>query len=193
MGELETRARKKRRKDFLQRAVLTTIGVAGILAVMAVAPNTLQLLGRFGRKQHQFAYQTKSVLRRLAEKGHVRFVHKGGTRYVEITEAGKRAVEIDIRLGAQKKQRPRRWDKRWRLVMFDIPDKRKKMRDHLRRTMAEAGFSRLQDSVWIFPYDCEELIRLLKIDMHFGNDVRYAIVESLENDTALKQHFRLTA
>ena len=56
----------------------------------------------------------------------------------------------------------RRWDHRWRVVIFDIPERRKSVRVSLRRFMQEYGFVRLQDSVWIYPYDCEDLIALAK-------------------------------
>ena len=45
----------------------------------------------------------------------------------------------------------RRWDRRWRIVIFDIPERRKSVRAKLRRFMQEYGFVRLQDSVWIYP------------------------------------------
>ncbi len=73
--------------------------------------------------------------------------------------------------------------------MFDIPQYRRLDRDHLRQVVRACGFLRLQDSVWVFPYDCEELIMLLKADMRIGKDVLYAIVETIENDGWIKKHF----
>jgi len=190
MGKMESEAKSRRRKDYVQRAVLATIGIAGMLAVAAVAPNTLQLLGKFGMNR-RFNYQTRSVLSRLAAKGHVRFVEKDGKKRVEITAAGQRALDLEVHTADVRAKRPKRWDKRWRLVMFDISEERKSDRDHLRRTMMEAGFLCFQDSVWIFPYDCEDFVTLLKIDMRLGNAVRYAIVEKLENDAEARAHFKL--
>ena len=77
--------------------------------------------------------------------------------------------------------------------MFDIPEKRKKIREHLRFEMQEIGFLRMQDSVWIYPYDCEEFIALLKADMHIGSDVLYAVIEEIENDARIRKHFNLPA
>lgn len=188
MGKLETEAKERRRKDYVQKAVLAAVGVAGVLAVATVAPNTLQLLGMFGMNR-RFKYQTQSVLSRLAAKGHVRFFEERGKKRVEITLAGQRALDLETQTAAVRARRPKRWDKRWRLVMFDIPERRKRDRDHLRRMMVDAGFLCFQDSVWVFPYDCEDLVALLKIDMRLGNSVRYAIVEKLENDFEVKRHF----
>lgn len=190
MGRLETEAKELRRKDYVQRAVLSAIGIAGVLALTAVAPNTLQLLGMVGMNR-RFKYQTSSVLSRLVTKGHIRFSTENGKKRVEITPAGQRALDLEIQTASVRTKRPKRWDKRWRLVMFDIPERRKGDRDSLRRTMIDAGFLCFQDSVWIFPYDCEDLVALLKIDMHLGNAVRYAIVEKLENDAEVRAHFKV--
>ena len=52
-------------------------------------------------------------------------------------------------------------------------------------------FVRLQDSVWIYPYDCEDIITLLKADFQIGKDMLYMIVEMLEYDKRLRNHFDL--
>ena len=51
------------------------------------------------------------------------------------------------------------------------------------------GFMRLQDSVWIYPYDCEDLIALFKADSKIGKDILYMIVEALEYDEPVKSYF----
>ena len=64
-------------------------------------------------------------------------------------------------------------------------------REQLRATMREVGFLRVQDSAWVFPYDCEEFIALLKADLHVGKDILYAVIEHIENDTTIRRHFGL--
>ena len=57
--------------------------------------------------------------------------------------------------------------------------------------MQECGFLRIQDSVWLYPHDCEELITLMKAELRTGKDVLYAVVESIENDGWIRKHFGL--
>ena len=45
----------------------------------------------------------------------------------------------------------RPWDGRWRMVLFDIPEKDRKLRAVLRRHLAAAHFGYLQNSVWVSP------------------------------------------
>ena len=59
--------------------------------------------------------------------------------------------------------------------------------------MKECGFFQIQKSVWLHPHDCEELMALIKADSHVGKDVIYMIVESIENDVWIRQHFKLPA
>ena len=87
--------------------------------------------------------------------------------------------------------RPKRWDRKWRILIFDIPEYRKGLRDKIRRTLGVIGFVRLQDSVWVYPHDCEDLIAFLKADFRVGKDMLYMIVEELEGDGHLKRHFGL--
>ncbi|OGG64507.1 hypothetical protein A3C94_03355 [Candidatus Kaiserbacteria bacterium RIFCSPHIGHO2_02_FULL_55_17] len=57
--------------------------------------------------------------------------------------------------------------------------------------MVSCGFERLQDSVWAYPYDCEDLIALVKAEFRIGADALYLIVEQMEHDKHLREHFHL--
>ena len=191
MGKLEIEAAQKRRTRYVQQAVLAAIGIAGILAITMIAPNIFQAFPRVMGNKYKFGYRARTATGRLAQKGLVRFVEKGGKKYVEITDAGRRVLALEEQKMALQTRAKRRWDKRYRMVIFDIPEKRNSVRVQLRRTMRECGFMRLQDSVWVYPYDCEEIISLLKAELGIGKDVLYVIVEQIENDAWVKKHFNL--
>ena len=191
MGVLEKETKQQRRKEYVQAAVLATLAVAGTLLVTAVAPNALQLLGGLTRKKRYFSDQTRAVLTRLAAKGHVRFEKLNKKSYARITDDGKRALAISLYKGRLVVRKKIRWDKRWRIVIFDIPEKRRTVRQRLRTLVKQFGFLRIQDSVWAYPYDCEEVVALAKAELRLGKDVLYMIVESIENDNWMRRHFGL--
>ena len=85
----------------------------------------------------------------------------------------------------------RRWNGRWAVVIFDIPERRRRTGDRLRIMMQETSFVRLQDGVWVFPYDCEDFISLVKAELKIGAAVLYMVVEHIENDKHLRSHFGL--
>jgi len=193
VGKLEETTRKRRKKENIQKAVLAAVAVTGTLALGMLAPNIFSALpGIMGKNRYKLAFQARTAASRLAIKGYVRFVEKNGKKRMEITDSGRRAIGLEEQKAALAAQHGKRWDKRWRLVMFDIPQHRRRDRDRLRGEMRACGFLRLQDSVWIFPYDCEDLVVLLKADMRIGKDILYAIVETMENDGWIKKHFDLS-
>ena len=195
MGVMERDAKREQRHKQIwgtfQLTLLTTVAVGVVVLIAATAPNAAQLLKYFPgyKKGAKFNYQAKSALGRLAAKGLIMFEEKNGKRYACITEKGKRMLQMQTEKVAIAEKR--KWDRRWRVIIFDIPERRKGVRDRLRHFMEGCGFVRLQDSVWIYPYDCEDLIAFAKADFRIGADVLYMIVERLERDKYLREHFGL--
>jgi len=190
MGRLETASRKRKRKQDIQHAVLATIAISGLLAWAAIAPNTLQLLRYVPKDKFKFLYRTKTATARIVAKGLAVWVERDGKKYLRITEKGRKEFAFEQAKVSLKNQK-KKWDGRWRMVAFDIPERRRAVRFHLREIMREIGFTRLQDSVWVYPYDCEDFIALLKAELKIGKDVLYAIADTVENDKHLRQHYCL--
>lgn len=191
MGSIEQSTRRARRVGNIQKALLAAAVVGG-LALIGAAPSPAALLSIGGKRdKYKFKYQAASALSRLAKKGYVAFEYRDGRKYARTTPAGQKILELEQRKTALQLEKKRRWDKRWRLVMFDIPERRRGTRDQLRTIMRGAGFYRLQDSAWLYPHDCEDFIALVKADLKIGNAVLYLIVEKIENDSKLLEHFHI--
>ncbi len=189
MGSIEERARKRRRKDNIQKAVLTTIGTAGVISVALVAPNIFQVLPHLmGKEQYRLIFQASNAVQRLLIKGLIKRSSRG---FLEITEKGRRQLAIEEASLSSPARTKRKWDGQFRLVMFDIPQTRRRTRDRLRELMRAFGFMRLQDSVWVSPYDCEDLLALVKAELKVGKDILYAVVNEIENDRFIRDHFGL--
>ena len=87
---------------------------------------------------------------------------------------------------------PAFWDGKWRVLVFDMNERRRRTRDQLRRLLQGAGFVRIQDSVWVYPYPCDEFISLVRAHLKSGvGELRYFVAEALESDKSLREHFRL--
>jgi len=91
------------------------------------------------------------------------------------------------------KKKKKKWDGKWRIIVFDILEDQKKIRDLLRTKLKWMGFKELQKSVWIFPYDVEKETReILDVcNLHIIGDVRFLTVEKISDDEDLKQMFVL--
>lgn len=190
MGKLETASRGRKRKRDIQRAVLATIAIPGIIALGVVAGNAIQLLDYLPKEKYNLRFQAKSAAGRLVARGYASWVGKDGKKFLRITPKGRKALAFEqskVELKNQKKK----WDGRWRMVAFDIPERRRAVRLRLRTVMREIGFVRLQDSVWVYPYDCEDFVALLKAELKIGKDVLYAIADTIEHDKGFRRQFTL--
>ncbi|MDO8590709.1 MAG: hypothetical protein Q7R65_01885 [bacterium] len=186
---MENESRKRSKRQQIQKTILGAVAVAGMLTVAAIAPNALQALGMFGiGKKSKYRYTIENSRKRLVENGLLEYNSLGLLHVTRKGEAKLRQLELrDYKI-----KKPKRWDKKWRVLIFDIREERKMLRDKIRRTLIAIGFIRLQDSVWVYPHDCEDLITLLKADFKIGKDVLYLIVDKIENDSWLKKTFNVT-
>ena len=187
MGKIEERSRKRSRKENLQKLILETVADVGMLSVALMAPNVAKAMSKLGLvpKKRQNEYVASSASK-LVKRGLLIY---DGKRYC-MTSRGEDLLRhwqfADFKL-----ERPKKWDRKWRVIIFDIPEKKRKVRDQVRTLFKSAGFYLLQDSVWVYPYDCEDIIALLKTDLGVGKNILYLIVEELENDRHLREEFNL--
>ena len=188
MGNIEKKNRKRVQKENLRKIILGTVAITGILAVGLVAPNVIKAMAELGiiPKRRQKEYVSSSASK-LVEKGWLKF--KDG--YYQMTETGEKILER-WELTEYKLKRPGKWDRKWRIIIYDIPEKRKGIiRKQVFDVFNRAGFYRLQNSVWVYPYDCESLIGLLKTNFGVGKEILYIIADEIENDRHLRSHFEL--
>jgi len=187
MGNLEEANRKRVRRGEIQKLILESVKFAGILSVGLVAPQVIGAMGKLGllpnKRQDEIVRSSAS---KLAKRGLL--VYRNG-RY-ELTQDGEKKLRL-WELQNYKFKHPHRWDKKWRVIVFDIPERKRKVRDQIRNLFVSAGLYRLQDSVWVYPYDCEDIIGLLKTDVGVGKDLLYMIVDEIENDKHLRENFGL--
>ena len=188
---LEEKSKKSSRKQTIQKAILASVAVAGVLSIAVVAPNAVQLLRSFGfnpKNSSLFTSRTNRARRRLIEKGLLEY--KNNNRFVQLTSRGERQLRL-WGLAGYKVKTPKRWDKKFRILSFDIKEKRRGVRNKLRTVLRKMGFYPLQQSLWIYPYDCEEFIQLLKADFRIGWDVLYIIADQIDNEKRVKEYFDL--
>ena len=130
-------------------------------------------------------------LKNLLESGYVTFGDTGsGKSRLEITERGRAYLSL-IEAGDSSRPKPKKWDKKWRMVIFDIKEEKKADRQRLRDFLRKLGFMKLQYSVWVYPYDCEDMITLIKSEFKIGRGILYLIVDTIEYDKPIREHFDL--
>lgn len=81
-------------------------------------------------------------LRRLRLKGLIDLEKTNRKKIFRLTNEGKSAALMGKALSNNK------WDGKWRIVIFDIPEKQRKIRDVLRSRLKVWEFKAIQKSVW---------------------------------------------
>lgn len=193
MGNLEHKAKQKRRRVVVEQVIIGALATVAAIGIAVIAPNAGQLL-----KHIDFDFvgnrdprrRVSEAVSRLRRKGFIEWKNNNGVWRMRLTEQGRRHV-ARARLRMMSIPRPRRWDGRWRFVMFDIPEEQRSLRRHLRSLIIQLGFYRFQDSVWVYPYDCEEVITLLKVELGTNNNLLYVVADAVEYDLPLRKHFEL--
>ena len=194
-GVLETGVQKRARREKIQNKVLIILTrLTTQSSSLAFAPEAVLIkkLGLNDGQKWKPSYQIRQALRRLEKKGLVKYQRTGRGWAAHLSPQGERVAG---RLDAAERisiKKPKRWDGRWRIVVFDIWERRRAKRDRLRHLLQKAGFYKIQNSVWVHPYDCEELVAFLRADMHLGQGVLYIIADGIENDFQIRKHFNLS-
>ena len=194
MGKLETVSRERTKKLLVQKAILGSIATIGLLAMAAVAPNAIKALSMFGigKRSTNPKYQMNKTFFSLIDQGYVKLEKTSKGSFARLTPKGKARLFL-LQARELNERKPKRWDHKWRVLIFDIKEVRRGTRDRLRQSLRMVGFVRLQHSVWVYPYDCEDFIVLLKSDFHIGKELLYLIVDQIENDGALRKEFGIKA
>ena len=192
MGSLEKEAAWARKKGSVERALFSALIISGTLLIALAAPNTLKLLKYIPKNRSRIFRSVESAASRLARKGLIKFVEHNGRKFIELTRKGEQAASLEKLQKDLQKRSKGRWDKHWRMIIYDIPERRRKIRRRLREMLRACGFYQLQGSVWVLPYDCEDVITLIKADLGVGKDILYTIVEKIEYDKPIRKYFGLT-
>lgn len=158
--------------------MLGIIATAGIITAAAVAPGVLVALKPFARKSRPFErYDVDRALKRLIRNGFVEEVAHGRTVRCQITDRGREYL-MRCELAHAEFIPPKKWDGKWRLVVFDVPERWRYLRDNLRGHLVRLGLYPIQKSVWLFPYPCDDIVRLIKVDLGLGRNVQYFTTRS---------------
>lgn len=97
-----------------------------------------------------------SVISRSIKVGDIRKVRRKGKIFLEITAAGEDYLKREFPIFRWQDEE---WDGLWRVVAYDIEEKRRGVRDELRWKLEELGFAMLQRSLWMTPHNVTKPLR----------------------------------
>lgn len=178
------------------KQIFAILAVTSAVVVVAAAPGVLVVAKLFEQNNQRFPkkYEKKSAarsLRGLERKKFVEIREKNGKFEIRLTKNGRKKFK-EIQLGNIQIVKPAHWDKKWHMVIFDIPDKSfKRGREALRGKLKQWEFYQLQKSVWVCPWPCENEIQMVAELYGISRYVNIAVAERIIDDITLKRHFHL--
>ena len=176
----------------VQRKILLLL-LGGLALGLSGSPKTyFQILKAIGKEWQEINKQSlKRAIKNLYKSKLItEKQNPDGTITIVLTSEGKKKA-LTYDLDKMRIKKPAKWDKKWRIVLFDIPNKKKKIRDILRFHLKKLGFYELQESVFVYPYDCKDEIDYLIEFYDIRKFVRFVIADSIDTELHLKSHFNL--
>jgi DNA-binding transcriptional regulator PaaX len=180
------------RKAEVIKHILITLGlVGGTIILAAVAPNLIAAFSRHRKSSKSYdKNQIKRSLSRLESNELISISIKDGKIVIRLTKNGEKKL-LFYNLDDMKIKQPKRWDKQWRIVIFDIPETHKQNRDLFSRKLRELEFIKLQKSVWVCPYPCVDEIDFIKEIYEIRPFVRVVTASDIDIKNDLIKKFNL--
>ena len=193
-GSIEVRVKRRAKRNQIRNAVLLSAYLTVGVGMIVMAPNAVRLL----KYVEKVIGPSPRLKRRVSQKyselisqGIFKRTETQNGSCIELTEKGKKIAEELSRSEEVRPTKQKKWDQKWRIVMFDVWERRRNVRDELRETLKEIGFVKVQDSAWAYPYPCEKLLIFLRTHLKLGRAILYIVADEIEHDEKLRQHFKL--
>lgn len=182
---------KKPRSEIV-KDILKGLALGGMFCIAASSPYFVRNVLRNYKKWKAYSKRrVADTFYNLKRQGLIQIKKRGQQIYISLTEKGKRKAGM-FQIDSLKVKKPKRWDGKWRVVIFDISELKKVHREAFRGKLKEIGFYQLQKSVWVHPWDCRAETDLLRDFFGLKEDeLRLMVVENMGNDKKLKEFFKL--
>jgi len=187
--------RKERKEKNYARVkeILTLLAKGGFLLSCFLAPGAAKLAPAILAKQpekDEWQKFHKSYLRRsikrLKKRGLIR--EDEDKAILRISERGGREV-LKYALDNFKIEKPKSWDSKWRLIIYDVPTEKRYFQDLFRETIKKLGLFQLQESVYLTPFPCYNQVQMLREYFGVKNEVLYLVVDKFEHEGKYRKHF----
>lgn len=182
-----------RAADVTKTILLSLLAGTAILLVLSSPGGTRMLLKAASRelKRREARQRYFWTLAYLRRKKYIDYRQaQDGTVTVVLTEDGRKRA-LSYKFDTLALPKAERWDGKWRIIAFDVPEKKRRGRDALRQKMQELGCVQLQKSVWAWPYECRDEIDFIAETFEIGPHVHYLVAESITSEKFLKYKFDL--
>jgi DNA-binding transcriptional regulator PaaX len=141
----------------------------------AYCPSLYELRNQYKRKQTK--QQFNQLIYRLKKKGYIKIKNLEQNKGVILTKKGAEKV---LKVKFKTKDNKKRSDKKWQMIIFDIPEKKRYSRDLLREKLIFLKYKMLQQSIWICPYDVQKETNFILRKYSLDPYIKLFLIEEIE-------------
>jgi DNA-binding transcriptional regulator PaaX len=175
----------------LAKNILRLVGAGVVVAgAAAAAPNTVQLIDYLNPKGSHERNRIWKAIKYLEQQNRIAFEEQGAHIYVTLTKQGRIQLDEDA-IWEMTIEPPRRWDHKWRIVMFDLPRTHERVRQSFRLKLEDLGFKLYQRSVFIYPHECHEEIHTVAKWYGVDQYIRYIVATEINDMRRFAKEFDL--
>ena len=153
----------------ITRSVLGIIGELGRVIEVGFSRKTLtqkMMLLELGYDP----FQINKTVKRLTKQEYIEKKLSEKTEKYFLTQKGIEQISFLRLENLSFDANSKKWDGYWRVVIFDIPETVRGLRDAFREKLREWPFYKLQNSVFVGPYECRQEIKqackILKLEKY---------------------------
>jgi phenylacetic acid degradation operon negative regulatory protein len=113
----------------------------------------IRLLSEFGHNEQS----VRAAISRMNKQEWIQAEKIGNKSYYTLTNRGVKRIEV----AAERifKLKPVKWDGKWRIFMYSIPEEIRNIRDELRKELVWSGFGTMSNSCWISANQLEKQVQ----------------------------------
>ena len=179
------------RKSAFVNNLLKTLVISGLIVVASTNPLFgIKVIGALQKELKRKKWREfKNSLNYLKYRGFIKVdQNPDGSYSVKTTAFGKHQAEKYI-LDEVSIKIPKKWDKQWRVIIFDIPADKQKNRLAFLSKLKVLGFIMLQKSVWVHPFECKDEISVLARAFEIDTHIQHLLCNSISAGEYLKEEF----
>jgi len=190
----------KKRRAIITKTRLRKVGRVGKQLLLALAQGTETFIDGFiwlaspaPISFEEYKYRQAVLYRsleRLEKQRLIKRKREGRRLKVSLTKQGLTYAQ-DLELLEVKILKPKRWDGLFRVVIFDIPEVHKVVREVLRQKLKSLGFIQIQKSVFVIPWPCLDKIRRIQRLYKADKFIKYVEVTRFDGEDTVKRKFGL--
>lgn len=182
---------KEEKIDPRVKDILKLLGLGTILIAAVIMPGTAVLIKEYNKikwekdkkEWNKFnLWRLRQVIKRLQYQKVVEIINDE----VRITDKGR---QKQLKFDLEKIELQKKTDGKWRIIIYDISNIKKSQRDLFRDVLKRLKFFRLQESVYLTPFVCDDEIEYLRQTFQIGSEVQVLKVSKLENDQVYRNYF----